>query len=78
MICNIDYYDPTNDQFILKNVALSTSNPKKYHNDKNIIKLMLNNFNNNIEGFGSKTILNNYNIIFLLLLLLIFIKYYIM
>ena len=78
MICNIDYYDPTNNQFILKSVALATKAPVKIYNEKNIIRSMLNNLNNNIEGFGTKTILNNYNIIFIIILLLIIFKYYVM
>jgi hypothetical protein len=77
MICNINYYDPTNDQFLLKNVALATQAPVKIYNDKNIVRSMLNNLNNNIEAFSTIPKLNNNIIILLIILLLIIIKYYV-
>lgn len=77
MICNLNYYDPTNDQFLLKHIALATQTPIKIYNEKNIVRLMLNNFNNNIEGFNTMPKLNNYTIILLIILLLIIIKYYV-
>lgn len=78
MICNLNYYDPTNDQFLLKNVALATQAPVKIYNEKNIVRSMLNNLNNNIEGFNTMPKLNNYIIILLIIiLLLIIIKYYV-
>ena len=77
MICNINYYDPTNDQFLIKNVALATQAPVKIYNEKNIVRSMLNNLNNNIEAFSTIPKLNNYTIILLIILLLIIIKYYV-
>lgn len=70
MICNINYYDETNDQYILKNVALATKKPVviKSLTEKNIVNFILNNFNNDVEEFSNKK-KNNLNIIILIILI---------
>jgi len=74
MICNIDYIDPSNNQFILKN--LNNQNIK--YDTTNIIKNMINNFDKKIiESFCNHDKNNNYFIIFILFIILfiIFFKF---
>jgi hypothetical protein len=74
MICNIDYVDPTNDQYILKKVALKKENIKKI-SENDIIRDMLNNFNladTQIESFCN--IKNNKN--YFIILFILFIVFY--
>ena len=68
MICNIDYIDPSNNQFILNN--FNNQNNKNIKNDTtNIIKNMINNFNKKIELFCNHNNNNNYFIIIILFIL---------
>ncbi len=75
MICNIDYIDPTNDQFILKRVALKTNEPSKL-TENSVIKMMLNDFSLSLklETFCNHDTKNNY--IYFIILFILFILFY--
>jgi len=73
MICNIDYVDPTNDQFILKQVALKTQEPSRL-TENSIIKMMLNDFSlsSKLETFCNHNNKNNYIFFFIILFILFY------
>ena len=78
MICNIDYIDPSNNQFILKDFNnLNKKNNNIKYDTINIIKNMINNFDKKIiESFCNHNKNNNYFIIIILFILFIlFLKF---
>jgi hypothetical protein len=75
MICNIDYIDPTNDQFILRQVPLNTKEPSIL-TEKSVIKMMLNDFSlsSKLETFCNHDNKNYY--IYIIILFILFILFY--
>lgn len=76
MICNLDYYDPTNDQYILKEIALKTESSNKKLSENDIIRIMLNDFNTQpkiTETFQNNN--NNKCFIILFILFILFCKF---
>lgn len=70
MICNLDYYDPTNDQYILKKIALKTELPNKKLSENDIIRIMLNDFLNTQPKITETFQNNNNNKCFIILFIL--------